>query len=583
MTGAATAALVFSLTLFVGPALVDTAERMIHRGGTIEFALRIHFVYATGLVFLGLTYLLFVHRPPDRRLRWLLAAFALESLVLCAVWLLDTRGFTNEASSVTFFSALTILSAAAIAAMNVASARATATSHRLAGLFWSLVCVAFLVAGFDEYFTIHERIGFLMEPVTQRFGLPRQFFQDGVTISYAIGAPVFVAVFFRCFRAELMRPGQWAGWLLIAGIATYAAAVANDTLDFVGEALFPLANPFHFMNFFEEVLELTAGVLFACAFAIALVERQPETFDRLFGPPAQAPKIRRFVGLFVTAAFIAALAGPLALRFSRSVVAIDVEPADAFELAVFADATDGLDSVDELLFVPGTGLLAGNEATGELLRFDADGTATTLVSGLASPDGLAWDGRWIYVANELTDTVGRFERDGTPAGEIAGIQVPEGVAVAADGTVFVADGARRVVFAVRGSERAVVAGPVDGLGSPEQLALDDAGNLYIADERRRTVYRRSPDGRLDVFVDEGDGIEIPETLLVHDGWLYVSDSARSVVHRFDLDGRGGVYLRFGRPHDLAGLAIGDDGALYQAIVSEYRPWNRIVRIRPRGD
>ena len=87
----------------------------------------------------------------------------------------------------------------------------------------------------------------------------------------------------------------------------------NDVLDFLAERFFPMANPEHAMNFGEEVLEFTAAVLFACAFAVALMERTPAAFDRLFPAPPPRPRLRRSASLLIASAAVAALALPVVL------------------------------------------------------------------------------------------------------------------------------------------------------------------------------------------------------------------------------------------------------------------------------
>ena len=570
-------------TFLVGPALVDALERLADRGAPIEYVLRAHFAYATGLVGLALLFALFARPPRDRRLRIVLVALLLEGAVLLGLWLLDEAPFRGESSALTFFSAAVLLVAAGLAALNVPAALEAPRPHRFARGFWALIGGAFVMAGIDEYFTVHEKIGHALEPFAARTGLPDELFQDGVTALYALGALGFVLLFFRCFTSELLRPGQLAGWLLLAGIGLYGLAVVNDSLDAVAEWLVPLANPEHAMNFAEELLEFTAAVLFACSFGLALLERQPEAFDEIWPAAPDRPLVRRVAAVGLTLAFVIALAIPLALRLALPNQALALLPVGAFEVSVFADAGDGLESVDELAYAPGLGLLAGIEGTGQVLLFDEAGSARVFVSGLSSPDGLAVGRGIVYVADEDRPDVLVFGSDGAPLRSVgSNWEGPEGLAVDdASGALYVADEPRRLVVRVRGESAEVVASAVDGLQAPEQLALDERGNLYIADERAGTVFRRTPDGRIDAFVGDAQGLMAPESLTVHGGHLYVSDSRLSQVHRYDLDGNGGIHLAFPRMRgDLAGIAAGPDGALFLAIGSEYRPYNRILRIRP---
>ncbi len=92
-----------------------------------------------------------------------------------------------------------------------------------------------------------------------------------------------------------------------------------------------------------------------------------------------------------------------------------------------------------------------------------DGTVRTLAGsgGPPSPDN------WIEGGS----------RDG-PGAE-AQLWVPLGIAAAADGTVFVADGATRTIRRIAAD--GTVSTYARGLGAPHQLALDRDGTLYVAD------------------------------------------------------------------------------------------------------
>src|SRR5262245_18199444 len=192
---------------------------------------------------------------------------------------------------------------------------------------------------------------------------------------------------------------------------------------------------------------------------------------------------------------------------------------------------------------------------------------------------------------------------------------PEGLAVAADGSLFVADGLNHSVFRIDESGRVTrVAGTGspgfsgDGgnaadsaLDRPADLRLDRKGNLCIADVRNHRVRRIersrqitpvagtgeagfSPDGtpavvaRLDT--PWGIGIDLQDRLLI-------ADSANQRVRRIDDDGRLVILAGSGRqgydgdggPATAAsfnfpeGLFVDPDGRLF--IGDE---WNNTIRV-----
>ncbi len=133
-----------------------------------------------------------------------------------------------------------------------------------------------------------------------------------------------------------------------------------------------------------------------------------------------------------------------------------------------------------------------------------------------------------------------------------------GVAVAADGTVYIADEHNQAVRVVTAD------GMINSLPEPEDpyrwsmptaVALDGAGTLYVATSS--AVQRRNPDGTFTMVAGGGD-------------------------KSFDLDGGGDggdggpatdVYLS-----GVSDLAIGPDGTLYVAVSYS----NRVRRVSPDG-
>ena len=136
-----------------------------------------------------------------------------------------------------------------------------------------------------------------------------------------------------------------------------------------------------------------------------------------------------------------------------------------------------------------------------------------------APDGT------VFVADTVSNTVRRVDADGTvttlaggpygqgdlQAGEIS-LRRPEAVAVGPDGTVYVADtGNDRVVGIGPSGQARTVAGrrslgsapaPAPDLRWPTSLALAGDGTLYITDAASNVVRRASRDGTSTTFARE---------------------------------------------------------------------------------
>ncbi len=196
-----------------------------------------------------------------------------------------------------------------------------------------------------------------------------------------------------------------------------------------------------------------------------------------------------------------------------------------------------------------------------------------------------------------------FDGDGSPAveGQLNG---PSGMAVAQDGSIYIADlfnhRVRRVspqgiIDTVAGNGRGGYFGDgvpatTTGLKEPSGVALGLDGSLYIADRENHRVRRVSPEGIITTVAGTGaaglagDGgpavaakLNRPlDVALGPQGTLYISDTTNGRIRAVSPSGTISTLARFAEPN---GLAVGRDGPVYVSEPTSHR----VFQVSPQGE
>lgn len=197
-------------------------------------------------------------------------------------------------------------------------------------------------------------------------------------------------------------------------------------------------------------------------------------------------------------------------------------------------------------------------------------------------------------------------------GALARFASPDGVAIAPDGTIYVADTSNHRIRKITPSGSVSTfagssAGFIDGtgtaaaFGAPAGVALDSQGYLYVADHNNAAVRKISPAGIVTTLVGNGTSgsalgtgsqaqLSAPHKLVVDPvGNIFVADNSNSRVTKITPDGvmtivaggssgfadGTGTQAKFRNP---LGITIDAQGNLYVAEVGN----NCIRKITPAG-
>ena len=172
---------------------------------------------------------------------------------------------------------------------------------------------------------------------------------------------------------------------------------------------------------------------------------------------------------------------------------------------------------------------------------------------------------------------------------LAEIQSPAGIAVASDGTVYVASRSTHTIYRITSSGVVTVfagngsAGYANGTGSAARfefdyssgLAFGSDGNLYVSDTENHSIRRITPAGVVTTLAGNGSKgtsngtgssarFNEPVGLGIGpDGVLYIAEDGGKRVRKVTL---AGVTTTLGTiPNDSGGIAVGSSGIAYVTV------------------
>lgn len=199
----------------------------------------------------------------------------------------------------------------------------------------------------------------------------------------------------------------------------------------------------------------------------------------------------------------------------------------------------------------------------------------------------------VDVVDPYADGTIQLAAERTVSGEV-NFQVPRGVAAGADGTLYVADaGNNRIVKLNPQGELLATWGTLGTEGSPGApqftepwgVAVAPDGSVYVADTWNHRIQHLSADGEvLATFGSNGQSLDLtqfwgPRDVAVDDqGRVFVVDTGNKRVVVFNADEQplasfGGGGVGPGELDEPVGIAIGPQGRVYIADT-----WNRRVQV-----
>ena len=206
---------------------------------------------------------------------------------------------------------------------------------------------------------------------------------------------------------------------------------------------------------------------------------------------------------------------------------------------------------------------------GDVVRYSADGTQTTIASGFAALTGIAFDGKGnLFFAQLPGNTITKITPRGVQSTFATGLR-PTGLVFDRFGNLFAGDETTKSVlrYAPDGTRSTVVSLPQ----APGGLAFDKNGVLYVAQGNSGIV--RIARGTVTTFAS---GLRAQGLAFNAAGDLFASDIVGGVVTRIT---PAGVKTPFASVPAASGLAFDRSGNLF---VSEGGGSGSIMLVTPSG-
>jgi len=205
-------------------------------------------------------------------------------------------------------------------------------------------------------------------------------------------------------------------------------------------------------------------------------------------------------------------------------------------------------------------LFVGDELSDNIYEFTPNGTQSIFASGLADPEGLAFNSSGdLFEADNLSGNIYEFTPNGTRSTFASGLRYPWGLAFNSSGDLFATVDRGNIYEFTPNGTRSTFA---SGLDHPSGLAFDSSGDLFEADFGSGNIYEFMSSGTRSTFAT---GLSEPNGLAFNrSGDLFVTDSSLNSIYEFTPSGSQSTFASgLNGPH---GLAFNSSGDLFEADV-----------------
>jgi len=219
-----------------------------------------------------------------------------------------------------------------------------------------------------------------------------------------------------------------------------------------------------------------------------------------------------------------------------------LDPASLTLIGTFGEGEVG--APHDVVFDSAGRLLVADTGNSRIAVYDAAGAQASLVGELRGairrPEGVAVhpNGR-VYATGAGSGNIEAF-KNGVSVAEARGFSAPHDVAVAGDGSLWIADAGNNRLVNLTEDLRVIriVGGSPYDFNGPRYLDFDDADRLYVADKYNHQIQVLAADGTLLLTLGSGRGelgpgaFDRPEGVVVRGRDVWFSDTYNDRIVRY---------------------------------------------------
>ncbi|MBL7783433.1 MAG: NHL repeat-containing protein [Saprospiraceae bacterium] len=227
---------------------------------------------------------------------------------------------------------------------------------------------------------------------------------------------------------------------------------------------------------------------------------------------------------------------------------------------------------DDIIFDAAGNFYGSSYDSSKVFKITPDGQESIFVSGLGSPNGMAfYDDGSMVLADNTGNKIYKVSPDGTKQVLVSSVSGPSGILrIPGTDTMLVTSYTTHVIWKLSVDGALTLYKSHPEFNGPVGMCYDENHNLYVANFNNRKIFKITPDGQVSFLTQPPLGQYIG-FIAYRNGFIYATAMNAHRIYKIDLNGNYAVWM---------GSTVGStDGDI--SVTQFFRPNG--IRFSPSGD